>query len=293
MLKVGIFHPATFKLDGGAMFGIIPKPLWEKKINADDANRILMSLRVMFYQTSKKLILIDTGIGDYHPEKFQMQFEIKGNKHPLEECLNQIGKTADDVTDIVLTHLHFDHVGGLGTVTDNTPIPLFKNATLHLHKKHYEYALAPTRRDAGSFHTKTFKPLIEFYQQNGKLHFVEKDEGVLFEDSELKLHYKISFGHTPYMLHPYDENYIYMADLVPMAHHIKLPWVMGYDISPGVTTQYKEEFYRFIMDKDLTLIFEHDNDSYAAKIDKDERGDFKPKETFESNKKLVQIIQDT
>src|SRR5690606_19008627 len=164
MLKVGIFHPATFKLDGGAMFGIIPKPLWEKKIKADEANRILMSLRVMFYQTSNRLILIDTGIGDYHPEKFQMQFEIKGSKHPLEECLNQIGKTADDVTDIVLTHLHFDHVGGLGTVTDNGPMPLFKNATIHLHKKHYEYALSPTPRDAGSFHIKTFKPLIEFYQ---------------------------------------------------------------------------------------------------------------------------------
>src|SRR5690606_19719031 len=116
MLKVGFFHPATFKLDGGAMFGIIPKPLWEKKIQADSANRILMSLRVMFYQTSKRLILIDTGIGDYHPEKFQAQFDIHSTEHPLEQCLKEIGKKATDVTDIILTHLHFDHVGGLASL---------------------------------------------------------------------------------------------------------------------------------------------------------------------------------
>src|SRR5690606_7616704 len=98
---------------------------------------------------------------------------------------------------------------------------------------------------------------------------------------------------TPYMLHPYNEKFIYMADLVPMAHHIRLPWVMGYDISPGVTTQYKEKFYDFIIEKDLTCIFEHDNETWGAKIQKDERGDFKASESFKSSKELVQIIEST
>lgn len=292
MAKVGLFHPATFKLDGGAMFGIIPKPLWEKKIKADESNRILMSLRVMFYQTKNRLILIDTGIGDYHPEKFNYQFEIKGNEHPLEKCLNEIGKSANDVTDIVLTHLHFDHVGGLGNLTNDIMSPLFPNATLHLHQKHFEYAQNPTARDSGSFHIKTFLPLIKWYENNKKIHFVQDEMGTLIKDDNFELNYKISFGHTPFMLHPYDSKFIYMADLVPMAHHIKLPWVMGYDINPGITTKYKEEFYHFIIDKNLTTIFEHDNDSWGATIEKDDRGDFTAKEIFESSKKLVQIIQD-
>ena len=137
-MKTYILHPATFKLDGGAMFGIIPKPLWERKIKADDLNRIHMSLRVMFFETENKKILIDTGIGEYHNEKFYKNFDIVSDENPLVKALATIKVKPEEITDVILTHLHFDHVGGIGDKNGNL---LFKNAIIHTHRKHYEYAL--------------------------------------------------------------------------------------------------------------------------------------------------------
>jgi glyoxylase-like metal-dependent hydrolase (beta-lactamase superfamily II) len=273
-LKKYVLHPASFKLDGGAMFGIIPKPLWEKKITPDDQNRILMSLRIIFIETSNKKILIDTGIGDYHSDKFKHQFDIKSDRSPIVKILKEDFKVAPaEITDIILTHLHFDHVGGLGEgVTGTTPI--FENATIHLHKKHYEYALNPTLRDGGSFQGHFFKPLIESYIKKKQVNFIDKESGLIIEDGMDAIHFKISFGHTPYMMHPIFDGHIYMADLVPMKHHIKLPWVMGYDIEPGTTTVNKQIFYDKIISEDLTMIFEHDLDTVGGKLAKNERGQY-------------------
>lgn len=258
-MKTYLLHPATFKLDGGAMFGIIPKPLWEKKILPDESNRILMSLRVMLFVTNNRKILVDTGIGEYHNEKFYKNFDIQCEENPLVEALSKLEIKANQITDIILTHLHFDHVGGLADKDNNL---LFTNATIHTHKKHYEYALNPTDRDSGSFHSHIFKNLLE----QSKLNLLEDLEGTLIKDGNDEIKYKTSFGHTPYMIHPYSDQYIYMADLVPMSHHIPIPWVMGYDIEPAVTTKYKKKFYDFIQENNLTMIFEHDNDSYGGKI---------------------------
>ena len=288
-MKTTILHPATFKLDGGAMFGIIPKPLWEKKIKADEFNRINMSLRVVLFETKNKKILVDTGIGDYHHEKFNKQFDVVGEINPLVKALEKIDISPDQITDIILTHLHFDHVGGLGQGENGTGV-IFKNATVHVHKKHYEYSQKATLRDAGSFHTKTFMPLLDFYQHNGRLNLVETEEGELIRDGKDFVNYKISFGHTPYMLHPYTNQYIYMADLVPMGHHLHIPWVMGYDIEPGVTTEYKQKFYDFIKDKDLCMIFEHDNDTLGGKITYDERNRPALADIIESNQETTQGI---
>ncbi len=261
-----ILHPAVFKLDGGAMFGIIPKPLWSKAIPADELNRIQLSLRVMLIKTSKRNILIDTGIGDYHGDKFDNRFGVVGEKNPLIKLLKEQHELfPEDITDLIVTHLHFDHVGGLGQDA-TSPEALFPNATLHIHREHYEYALNPTPRDTGSFHSQYFKPLVEAADKAGKVHWVSGKEGVILEDGEDKLFFKCSFGHTPHLLHPYDEKFIYMADLVPTSHHIPLPWVMGYDINPGQTTADKIEFFKFILKENLTLIFEHDMNFWGGKI---------------------------
>ena len=265
MKKYFVLHPAVFKLDGGAMFGIIPKPLWSKAIPADEQNRIQLSLRVMLIQTPNKNILIDTGIGDYHGEKFDDRFGVVGAKDPLLTILKeQFGLNPEDITDLIISHLHFDHVGGLGS--DSPHKMLFPKATLHVHQSHYEYALHPTIRDAGSFHHQYFKPLIEQAAKEGRIQWISGEKGTLIEDGEDKIYFKCSHGHTPFLLHAYDEKFIYMADLVPTTHHIPIAWVMGYDISPGQTTKDKVSFYEFISRENKTMIFEHDNLYWGAKI---------------------------
>lgn len=283
MKKYFVLHPAVFKLDGGAMFGIIPKPLWSKAIAADDQNRIELSLRVMLIQTSKRNILIDTGIGDYHGDKFDDRFGVKGPKSPLLEALKRdFGLSASDITDLIVSHLHFDHVGGLGETVDEHAL-IFKNATLHIHKKHYEYAKRPTVRDAGSFHSQYFKPLIEAADARGLVKWHDGEEGQLLSDPGEELYFKCSHGHTPHLMHAYDDRFIYMADLVPTSHHVPLPWVMGYDISPGVTTEDKARFYAFIAQKNLTMIFEHDPLIWGAKLALKDNGDFAISEKFETS----------
>lgn len=278
--KYYIIHPAVFKLDGGAMFGIIPKPLWSKYIPADELNRIQLSLRVMLIQTQSKNILVDTGIGDYHGEKFDDRFGVEGNKNPLLETLKKnFGLDPEDITDLVITHLHFDHVGGLGHDAEQYK-SIFPNATLHLHRQHYDYALNPTLRDTGSFHSQYFKPLIEKAQAENKVHWLDGEEGIILKDGEDVISFKCSHGHTPWLVHPYDENFIYMADLVPTSVHIPIPWVMGYDISPGKTTEDKLEFYQFIQEKKLTMIFEHDMKIWGATIKKKSDHEFVADKTF-------------
>lgn len=264
--KYSVLHPAVFKLDGGAMFGIIPKPLWSKAIPADELNRIQLSLRVMLIQTQNKNILVDTGIGDYHGDKFDSRFGVVGVKNPLAELLKEkYGLGVEDITDLIITHLHFDHVGGLGQDEGDHRL-IFPNATLHIHRQHYEYSLNPTIRDAGSFHTQYFKPLLEEAEKKGKIHWVSGKEGEVLSDGKDVIRFRTSDGHTPHLLHPYDEKFIYMADLVPTSHHIPLPWVMGYDIAPGQTTKDKQEFYEFIVKNNLTMIFEHDMEFWGAQI---------------------------
>ena len=270
-MKKFVLHPAKFKLDGGAMFGIIPKPLWEKKITPDEFNRINMSLRIAYIETENKKILIDTGIGDYHPEKFEYQFDIRSDNAPIVNILKKnFNVTPEEITDIILSHLHFDHVGGLGSGENGTDI-IFENAILHIHKNHYEYALAPTQRDSGSFQAHYFTHLIKSYMEKNQVHFIDGIEGEILADGKDKIDFLTSFGHTPHMIHPIFDNYIYMADLVPMSHHISVPWVMGYDIEPGVTTQYKEKFYKVIQQKKLKMIFEHDDELIGGELGVDER----------------------
>jgi glyoxylase-like metal-dependent hydrolase (beta-lactamase superfamily II) len=268
--KYYCLEPARFKLDGGAMFGIIPKPLWNKVHPSDAENRIELALRLVLIIDGDKKILIDTGIGDYHGDKFDDRFGVVGEKSPLEKTLSTVGLHPNDITDLIISHLHFDHVGGLSKVVDGKMVPVLEKATIHLHQQHYDYSKNPTDRDSGSFHHHAFLPVIETYIERKQVHFVSGTEGELFNG----IKFKTSMGHTPYLLHAYDDKMIYMADLIPTSNHVHIPWVMGYDISPGVTTADKKHFLSFIHDKNLTMIFEHDPLFFGSTVIKNDKGDF-------------------
>lgn len=279
-------EPARFKLDGGAMFGIIPKPLWSKVHPADEQNRIELALRLILIRDGARNILIDTGIGDYHDEKFASRFAIDSLSSPLELALNQLGLKADDITDLIISHLHFDHVGGIALNVAGKIEPVLKNATIHLHQKHYEYSKNPTDRDSGSFQSEYYEPVIEWYRTRQQIHFVDGMEGELFGG----LKYKCSMGHTPYLLHAFDEKFIYMADLIPTSNHVHIPWVMGYDISPGVTTEDKKNFLSFIEKNNLTMIFEHDPLFYGSTIKRDPKGNLICDQKFSHDNKAAYQI---
>jgi glyoxylase-like metal-dependent hydrolase (beta-lactamase superfamily II) len=268
--KYFFLEPASFKLDGGAMFGIIPKPLWSKVHPADELNRINLALRLLLIQTERKNILIDTGIGDYHGQKFDERFAVVSPTSPLEVELKKIGLAADDITDLVISHLHFDHVGGIGKMDNKNFVPVMKNAILHLHKNHYEYALASSERDAGSFHHQDFEPIIDFYKKAGRIHWHSSMEGEILDG----LFFKCSMGHTPFLMHAYDEKYIYLADLIPTSNHISIPWIMGYDMAPGESTKDKRHFLEFIEENNLEIVFEHDPKIASAKIKRNLKGEF-------------------
>lgn len=281
-LKYHTLEPAYFRLDGGAMYGIIPKPLWNKVHPADEQNRVDMALRLIAIETAKQFIIIDTGIGDYHGDKFDSRFDVRGEKNPLTQALAKIGKKPSDVTDLVISHLHFDHVGGIGIKdNDGALVPIFQNARLHLHRDHYDYAHRPTERDSGSFHSHDFDPVIEHYRAKGQIIWHEGEDGKILDyDGGGSLNFKCSHGHTPHLMHPYDDKFIYLADLIPTSNHVHIPWVMGYDISPGVTTIDKRKFLEFIVDKNLTVIYEHDPKFWGSKVVRDDKGNFNVGEIF-------------
>ncbi|MBK27010.1 MAG: hypothetical protein CME70_23605 [Halobacteriovorax sp.] len=285
-----VLEPGHFMLDGGAMFGIIPKPMWSRVHEADEHNRIDLALRLWCIKSKEKLIIIDTGIGDYHDEKFNTMFNVRGEDSPLAKALAEINHTPEDVTDLVISHLHFDHVGGIGLKDGENWVPVFKNATLHVHKDHYDYALNPTERDAGSFHVKNFKPIIEYYENNKLIKWHSGEEGNLIKIGDDELKFKCSFGHTPYLMHPYTSQFIYLADLIPTSNHVHVPWVMGYDIEPGVTTKYKRIFLDFVMEKNLKVIFEHDPKFWGSSVLKNERGKYLCDNTGEAKNQAAYLI---
>ncbi|MDO9183304.1 MAG: hypothetical protein Q7U04_12900, partial [Bacteriovorax sp.] len=158
---------------------------------------------------------------------------------------------------------------------------------VHLHHKHYEYSHHPTERDAGSFHFDSFKPVLDWYQAHNKLHFVDGMEGEIIPE----LKFKCSMGHTPYLLHAYDDKFIYMADLIPTSNHVSIPWVMGYDIAPGITTLDKKHFLQFICEHNLVMIFEHDPLFFGSSVKKNEKDEYVCQEKFNYDPKIAYPIR--
>lgn len=255
---------SQFKLDGGAMFGIIPKTLWEKKMPSDELNRIQMVTRSLLLVSENKRILIDTGNGDKWQEKFKKIYEIDTKSVNLDSSLNKIGFTAEDITDVFCTHLHFDHIGGNTKIEDRKIIPSFPNAKYWMNEVNWDVANSPSEKDQGSFMQADWAILAE----NDMINFVNGTEQFLPNIDLI-----ISNGHTPGMMLPVisDNNntLVYGADLIPTSAHIPLPWVMAYDVQPTVTIEEKQQFYRDAVNDSWTLFFEHDPDIAACTIQHD------------------------
>jgi len=264
-----------FKLDGGAMFGVVPKVLWSRTNPSDDNNLCSWAMRSLLIEEGNRLILIDNGIGDKQDDKFLKHYYLHGDVN-LHSSLAKHGFSADDVTDVFLTHLHFDHCGGsVKWNNDRTNFEMsFKNAKYWSNKQHWQWATEPNNREKASFLRDNIIPI----QEAGHLNFVEK-EGELFNN------FKTLFvnGHTEAQMIPHitykDKTIVFAADLLPSIGHIPLPYVMGYDTRPLLTLTEKEKFLKQAAEQEYILYLQHDNYSECCTVEQTDRG-VRLKETF-------------
>jgi glyoxylase-like metal-dependent hydrolase (beta-lactamase superfamily II) len=267
--KLHSIQTGLFKLDGGAMFGVVPKPLWQRTNPSDDLNRIEMCTRALLLVSKDKKILIDTGIGYKLSEKLNKIYEVDFSQYTLENSLREKGFKNEDITDVILTHLHFDHAGGNTFIKDDQVLPAFPNAVYHVQEKHYHWAMNPTERDKASFFPENYESLDELRMLNkinGEYVF---DENITFLPVT---------GHTPYMqmvkIGDGDKSLLYLADLIPTAGHIPLPYIMGYDLFPLTTLEEKRNYLKEITKKNRIVFFEHDPHTECAYIGKGDKGYF-------------------
>ena len=264
-----------FKLDGGAMFGVVPKVLWSRTNPTDKNNLCAWAMRSLLIEDGNRLILIDNGIGDKQDDKFLKHYYLHGDVN-LHSSLAKHGFSADDVTDVFLTHLHFDHCGGsVKWNKDRTNFEMtFKNAKYWSNKQHWQWATEPNNREKASFLRDNIIPI----QEAGHLNFVEK-EGDLFNN------FKTLFvnGHTEAQMIPHitykDKTIVFAADLLPTTGHIPLPYVMGYDTRPLITLTEKEKFLKHAAEQEYILFLQHDNYSECCTVEQTDRG-VRLKETF-------------
>lgn len=264
-----------FKLDGGAMFGVVPKSLWSRTNPADSNNLCTWATRLLLIEDGKQLILVDTGIGDKQSEKFFSHYYLHGDD-TLDKSLAKHGFHRDDITDVFLTHLHFDHVGGAIKREGEKLIPAFKNAHFWSNKKHWDWAIHPNPREKPSFLKENILPI----QESGQLKYIEdKSSGTLNPNISVRF----AFGHTDAMMFP-QMNYkgrtlLYMADLLPSVGHIPIPYVMGYDMFPLKTMEERQSYWNEIVDNDYVLFLEHDAVNECCTLRHTEKG-IRLKDTF-------------
>lgn len=270
MVKLHVIDTGLFKLDGGAMFGVVPKSMWQK-INAPDENNMCTwAMRCLLVEDGDRKILIDTGLGDKQDAKFRSHFYPHGDDTLLSSISGK-GFKLSDITDVLLTHLHFDHVGGAVYRDENgNLLPTFPNATYWTNEKHLNWALGPNPRERASFLKENIVPLMG----HGVLKHIDVQDGVSFSDN-ITLEFK--YGHTEAMMVPFinlgnDKTLVYPADLLPSHGHVGLPYVMGYDIRPLDTLREKSELYEKVLDGSHYLMFEHDKDVAVGQLTKNDRG---------------------
>ncbi len=263
----------NFKLDGGAMFGVVPKSIWTKTNPADSNNMIDLAARCLLIEDGDKLILVDTGLGNKQSEKFFSYYYRWGN-HSLDNALSAFGFHRDDITDVFMTHLHFDHCGGsIQWNTDKTGYePTFKNARFWTNKNHWEWATNPNAREKASFLKENLIPM----QESGQLHFVERGSASFLEKSELGFGILFADGHTEKQMLPHinykGKTIVFVADLVPTVGHIPVPYVMGYDTRPLLTLDEKAKFLNTVAENDFLLFFEHDAHNQLCTLKQTEKG---------------------
>jgi glyoxylase-like metal-dependent hydrolase (beta-lactamase superfamily II) len=261
----------NFKLDGGAMFGVVPRLLWEKTNPADANNRIEMCCRSLLVEEGNRLILIDTGMGNKQSEKFFSHYDRWGEDN-LDQSLRQKGFHRDDITDVFLTHLHFDHCGGAVIRNGNgILVPTFKNAVFWSHENHWKWATQPNPREKASFLPENILPI----EESGRLKLL-KGEGFLLENTPLGFDIILVNGHTEKQMLPVikyqGKTLVYAADLIPTVGHLPIPYVMGYDTRPLMTMEEKSHFLNLAYDQDFLLFLEHDPYNELISLGQTERG---------------------
>ncbi|MGE5399985.1 MAG: MBL fold metallo-hydrolase [Ignavibacteriales bacterium] len=279
-MKIGKYlietlETGTFALDGGAMFGIIPRPLWEKSNPADASNRVRLNARCMLLRSDNKTILVDTGMGDKWDEKSVNIYDIHNTTGSLTGSLEQKGLKPEDITDVLLTHCHFDHAGGATRYENGKLVPAFPNARYYVQKQNFEWAMNPSDRDRGSYLKQNFLPLMEagvlnFF--NGNSRFDEEIELVVMNGH--------TFGQQLVRISDGSDTFVYCGDLIPFSSHTHLPYIMGYDLQPLVTLEEKKKILSEAAEKNWRLVFEHDPFSAYATVTTTEKG-YKVKERFD------------
>ena len=272
-MKLYAIESGNFKLDGGAMFGVVPKIIWNRTNPADENNLIDIAARCLLIEDNERLILIDTGMGDKQSEKFFGYYSLWGS-HTLDKSLAKYGFSRNDITDVFMTHLHFDHCGGsVQWNKDRTGYePAFKNAKFWTNEKHWEWATKPNAREKASFLSENILPM----QESGQLNFIKRSDSQTIEKSELDFGIFFADGHTEKMMVPkikyQDKTFCFPADLLPTAGHLPLPYVMGYDTRPLLTLPEKQQFLTEAAENNYYLILEHDAHNEVITVEKTERG---------------------
>jgi len=267
-MKLYTIETEYFKLDGGAMFGVVPKTIWNKHNPSDDNNLCKWAMRCLLIEEGEKLILIDTGCGNKQSDKFFSYYYLD-HTYSLESSLAKHGFHPNDITDVILTHLHFDHCGGSINRVNGNLIPAFKNATYWSNERHWQWAIYPNDREKASFLQDNILPIRE----SGQLEMVKTtsldantiDKGIIaYQQSSIipDLSFRFVNGHTDAMMLP-QINYrghtiVFMADLIPSVAHIPIPYVAGYDMFPLTSMIEKKAFLNEALEKDYILFFEHD-----------------------------------
>ncbi|MEW5676478.1 MBL fold metallo-hydrolase [Flavobacterium enshiense] len=272
-MKIYPIEAGNFKLDGGAMFGVVPKTIWNKTNPADENNLIDIAARCMLIEDGKRLILIDTGMGDKQSEKFFGYYSLWG-EHSLDKSLAKHGFHRDDVTDVFMTHLHFDHCGGsVIWNNDRTGYEVaFKNANFWSNDSHWEWATKPNPREKASFLSENILPM----QESGQLKFINRPTGDFLETSELGFGIFFADGHTEKQMLPHinynGKTIVFCADLLATAGHIPIPYVMGYDTRPLLTMPEKTKFLTAAADNNYYLWLEHDAHNQIVTVEQTEKG---------------------
>ena len=260
--KIFPLETGDFRLDGGAMMGSVPKVLWEKTNPADEYNRIDLALRCLLLDDGKNRILIDTGLGTKGSEKFKTMFHIVQPENPLKNALSNVGFSPTDVTHVIFSHLHFDHAGGATELNEEgQPVPAFPKAEYFITEAQWKQANQPNARDRASFSQADFQPL----QEAGLLQLIPENTNIMNGISTYCVH-----GHTCgqqlVKLEDGDEALIYCSDLIPLKSHLKIPWIMGYDLNALLTLEEKTQFLAQAGDENWWLVFDHDPETSAVKI---------------------------
>lgn len=282
-MKLYPIQAGNFKLDGGAMFGVVPKSLWTRTNPADSNNMIDIAARCLLIEDGNRLILIDTGMGNKQSEKFFGYYHLWGDDS-LEKSLKIAGFSSDDVTDVFMTHLHFDHCGGsINYNKDRTKLePAFKNAHFWSNKDHWKWATQPNRREVASFLKENILPM----EESGHLKFTSLPQNDILKNSELGFDIFFADGHTDKQMIPMinykGKTICFMADLLPTVGHLPLPFVMGYDTRPLLTLDEKEKFLNLAADNNYYLFLEHDAHNEIITVQRTEKG-VRLKDTYTCN----------